>query len=86
FSAPASSPLQWPPTSLGPIFYDALIVSLNETREGKSWYKSTKGLQLASLKFCIACRTCQTLHLKVDTEIPRRLLAAADAPPPHPKR
>ncbi|CAM9798897.1 unnamed protein product [Ectocarpus sp. 12 AP-2014] len=34
----------------------------------------------------MACRNYQTLHLKVDSQIPRRLLAAADAPPPHPKR
>ncbi|CAB1103084.1 unnamed protein product [Ectocarpus sp. CCAP 1310/34] len=65
---------------------EALIVALNETCDGKSWYTSTKELQLASLDFCIACRNCQTVHLNVDEQIPRRLLASADAPPPHPKR
>ncbi|CAN0497454.1 unnamed protein product [Ectocarpus sp. 12 AP-2014] len=34
----------------------------------------------------MACRTAGHVHLKVDARIPRRLLAAADAPPPHPKR
>ncbi|CAN0500031.1 unnamed protein product, partial [Ectocarpus sp. 8 AP-2014] len=65
---------------------EALIVALNETCDGTSWYTSTKELQLASLEFCIACRNYQTVHLNVDEQIPRRLLATADAPPPHPKR
>ncbi|CAB1104348.1 unnamed protein product [Ectocarpus sp. CCAP 1310/34] len=65
---------------------NAIIVALNETSDGKSWYTSTKERQLASLEFCIACRNHQTLDLKVDSRTPRRLLAAADAPPPHPKR
>ncbi|CAM9880685.1 unnamed protein product [Ectocarpus sp. 12 AP-2014] len=34
----------------------------------------------------MACRNYQTLHLNVDGRTPRRLLATADAPPPHPKR
>ncbi|CAM9959828.1 unnamed protein product [Ectocarpus fasciculatus] len=38
------------------------------------------------MEFCMACRNYQTMHLIVDTAIPRRLLATADAPPPHPKR
>ncbi|CAN0362701.1 unnamed protein product [Ectocarpus sp. 12 AP-2014] len=65
---------------------EALIVAFNETCDGKSWYTSTKELQLASLEFCIACRNNPTVHMNVDERIPRRLLAAADAPPPHPKR
>ncbi|CAM9697055.1 unnamed protein product, partial [Ectocarpus sp. 12 AP-2014] len=65
---------------------NALIVALNETCDGKSWYTSTKELQLASLEFCIACRNYQTVQLKIDAQIPRRLLAAAGAPPAHPKR
>ncbi|CAN0469125.1 unnamed protein product [Ectocarpus sp. 12 AP-2014] len=65
---------------------NALTVTLNETCDGKGWYTSTKELQLTSFEFCMACRNFQTLHLKVDSQIPRRLLAAADAPPPHPKR
>ncbi|CAM9636191.1 unnamed protein product [Ectocarpus sp. 13 AM-2016] len=59
---------------------------MDETCDGKSWYTSIKELQLASLKFCIACRNYQTVQLKVDAQTPRRLLAAADDPPPHPKR
>ncbi|CBJ28452.1 conserved unknown protein [Ectocarpus siliculosus] len=64
----------------------SLIVALNETCDGTSWYTSTKELQRASLEFCIACRNYPIMHLKVDPQIPRNLLAAADAPPPHPKR
>ncbi|CAM9803120.1 unnamed protein product, partial [Ectocarpus fasciculatus] len=89
FSAPASSLLPSPPTTYGPASsscLNAIIVALNETCDGTSWYTSTKQLQLASLEFCIACRTHQTLRLEVDAKTPRRLLAAADAPPPHPKR
>ncbi|CAM9758939.1 unnamed protein product [Ectocarpus sp. 12 AP-2014] len=65
---------------------NALIVALNEMCDGSSWYTSTKELQLASLEICIACRTHRTMHLYVNRNIPRRLLAAADASPPHPKR
>ncbi|CAN0248587.1 unnamed protein product, partial [Ectocarpus fasciculatus] len=65
---------------------EALIVALNETCDGKSWYTSTKQLQLASLEFCIVCRNYPTVHLNVNELTPLRLLAAADAPPPHPKR
>ncbi|CAN0306423.1 unnamed protein product [Ectocarpus sp. 6 AP-2014] len=85
-SAPASSPLPSPQTSRGPTrnsCLNALTVALNETCDGKSWYTSTKELQLASLEFCMACRHHQTLHLNVDAKTPRRLLAAADAPPTH---
>ncbi|CAN0339036.1 unnamed protein product, partial [Ectocarpus sp. 12 AP-2014] len=89
-STAASSPLPSPPPNTpGPSdnsCLNALIVALNETCDGKSWYTSTKELQLASLEFCIACRNYQTVQLKVDAQIPRRLLAGADAPPPHPKR
>ncbi|CAN0225618.1 unnamed protein product [Ectocarpus sp. 8 AP-2014] len=88
-SAPGSSPLPLPPTAPGPgrsSCLNAIVVALNETCDGKSWYTSTKELQLASLGFCTACRNHQTVHLKVDVHIPRRLLAAADAPPPLPKR
>ncbi|CAN0477151.1 unnamed protein product, partial [Ectocarpus sp. 12 AP-2014] len=58
----------------------------NETRDGNNWYPSTKELQLASLQLCIAYRNYQTLHLKLDSSIPCRLLATADAPPLHPQR
>ncbi|CAN0436691.1 unnamed protein product, partial [Ectocarpus sp. 12 AP-2014] len=89
FSAPASPAILSPPTTPGPTSnscMNALTVTLNETCDGKGWYTSTKELQLTSFEFCMACRNFQTLHLKVDSQIPRRLLAAADAPPPHPKR
>ncbi|CBJ31671.1 expressed unknown protein [Ectocarpus siliculosus] len=84
-SASGSSPLPLPSTAPGPgrsSCLNAIVVALSETCDGKSWYTSTKELQLASLGFCTACRNHQTVHLKVDEHIPRRLLAAADAPPP----
>ncbi|CAN0399792.1 unnamed protein product [Ectocarpus fasciculatus] len=65
---------------------DAVVFALNETCDGKRWYTSTKELQLASLEFCMVCRNYNTVHLKVDAQTPRRLLEAADAPPPYPKR
>ncbi|CAN0164408.1 unnamed protein product [Ectocarpus fasciculatus] len=75
----------------GPIrnsFVNALIVALNQIEmcDGGSWYTSTKELLLVSLEVCMACRTHQTMHLTIDPNIPRRLLAAADASPPYPKR
>ncbi|CAM9963794.1 unnamed protein product, partial [Ectocarpus fasciculatus] len=88
FSAPAS-PLPLPATTPGPSrnsCLKAISVALNETCDGKRWYTSTKELQLASLELCIACRSYRMLHLNIDAEVPRRLLAAADAPPPHRKR
>ncbi|CAM9470004.1 unnamed protein product, partial [Ectocarpus sp. 12 AP-2014] len=89
FSAPAPFPPNSPPVTPGPSrssCLDAIVVALDETYDGTSWYTSTKELQLASLEFCEACRNHQTLHLKVDPHTPRSLLAAADAPPPHPNR
>ncbi|CAM9965343.1 unnamed protein product, partial [Scytosiphon promiscuus] len=65
---------------------DAFMVALNQSCDGKSWYTSTKELQLASLTFCGACRSVTTLTLKVDVDMPRSLMAAADAPAPSPKR
>ncbi|CAN0275411.1 unnamed protein product [Scytosiphon promiscuus] len=65
---------------------DAFAVVLNQTCEGSYWFASTKGLQLASLQFCAVCRNVATVTLRVDDAIPRRLLAAADAPPPGRKR
>ncbi|CBJ33433.1 expressed unknown protein [Ectocarpus siliculosus] len=88
FSAPAFPAVPLLPTMPGPSrssCLNALVIALNETCNGESWYTSTKELQLASLEFCVACRNYQTLHLKVDAQIPRRLLARADAPPPHPE-
>ncbi|CAM9712659.1 unnamed protein product, partial [Ectocarpus sp. 8 AP-2014] len=89
FSAPASSAVPSPPTTPGPnrnSCLNALIVALDETCDGRSWYTSTKELQLVSMEFCMVCRNYRTVHLIVDTDIPRRLLAAADAPHPHPNR
>lgn len=65
---------------------DAFAVALSQTCEGDRWYTSTKELQLASLDFCHACRSVTTLSLTVNDAIPRRLLAAADAPLPNRKR
>ncbi|CAN0043982.1 unnamed protein product, partial [Scytosiphon promiscuus] len=64
----------------------AFGVALSQTCDGKEWYASTRELQLASLQFCAACRGATTLTLRVDRDIPRRLLAAADAPPPNRKK
>ncbi|CAM9816795.1 unnamed protein product, partial [Ectocarpus fasciculatus] len=89
FSVPVSSPLPSPSSTRGPtsdLCLKALMVALSETCDGNSWYTSTKELQLASLEFCTTCRNYPTLHLTVDAHTPRRLLAAADAPSPHPKR
>ncbi|CAM9454120.1 unnamed protein product [Ectocarpus sp. 4 AP-2014] len=88
-SAPAFPAVPSPPTTPGHqrnSCLNAFIVALDDTCDGKRWYTSTKELQLASIDFCIACRKHQTLHLIVDTGIPRRLLAAADATPSHSKR
>ncbi|CAN0067461.1 unnamed protein product [Ectocarpus sp. 8 AP-2014] len=68
------------------VFIIAFNEMWGETWDAKGWYTSTKELQLASLEFCKVCRTYQTLHLNVEARTPRRLLAATDAPPLHPKR
>lgn len=66
---------------------DAFMIALKQTQDGNNWYTSTKELQLASLQFCAACRGMTTLlALKVKHDIPRRLLAAADASPPGSRR
>lgn len=54
---------------------DAFMVALNETCGGKKWYISTVQLQLASVEFCVACRSVSTLHLFVDEGTPRHLWA-----------
>ncbi|CAM9664753.1 unnamed protein product [Scytosiphon promiscuus] len=61
---------------------DAFSVALGQTCDGKSWYTSTKELQLASLPFCAACRSVTTLALVVNDKTPRTLMAVADAPLP----
>ncbi|CAN0055732.1 unnamed protein product [Ectocarpus fasciculatus] len=87
FSAPAPSVVPSPPTTSGRSHtscLNALIVALNETCDGKNWHTSTKELQLASLDFCIVCRTDQTIHMKFETTTPSWLLAAAAAEDPLP--
>ncbi|CAN0449996.1 unnamed protein product, partial [Ectocarpus fasciculatus] len=46
---------------------DAFTVALNQACDGqeKCWYASTLELQLVSLEFCGACRSVQTLHVRV---------------------
>ncbi|CAN0528212.1 unnamed protein product, partial [Ectocarpus sp. 8 AP-2014] len=46
---------------------DAFTVALNQACDGheKRWYVSTMELQLVSLEFCGACRSVQTLHVRV---------------------
>ncbi|CAN0452445.1 unnamed protein product, partial [Hapterophycus canaliculatus] len=65
---------------------DVFIVALNQACEGDGWYTSTKELQRASLQLCAACRSVTTLGLRVNCLTPRRLLAAAVAPPSNHKR
>ncbi|CAN0441526.1 unnamed protein product, partial [Ectocarpus sp. 12 AP-2014] len=65
-SAPGSSPVRATPPTPGRASsscLSALIVALNDTCDGTSWYTSTKELQLASLEFCTACRNYPTMHL-----------------------
>ncbi|CAN0193582.1 unnamed protein product, partial [Hapterophycus canaliculatus] len=57
---------------------DAITVALNQSWDAKRWYTSTMELQLASLDFCVACRSVPTLHLIVDDDTPSRLLRFAD--------
>ncbi|CAM9614495.1 unnamed protein product, partial [Ectocarpus sp. 13 AM-2016] len=46
---------------------DAFTVALNQACDGnvKRWYVSTMELQLVSLELCGACRSVQTLHVRV---------------------
>ncbi|CAM9709988.1 unnamed protein product, partial [Sphacelaria rigidula] len=55
---------------------DAFTIALNEASSERGSYMSTMHLQLASLKFCIACRGVSTLRVTVDRHTPRRLWAA----------
>lgn len=64
----------------------AFAAALDQTCNGGEWYTSTKELQLVSLQFCTTCRGATTLTLRVNADIPRRLLAAADAPSRNRKR
>ncbi|CAM9376337.1 unnamed protein product [Ectocarpus sp. 12 AP-2014] len=59
---------------------DAFVVALNETcHEGKC-IMSTTALQLASLQFCVACRSASTLRLRIHTDTPRHLWAKDSGP------
>lgn len=62
--------------------FDAIFVALNQTSGGQPWYVSKTQLQLASIQLCVACRRSATFQLTIDDNIPRRLLAHADAPAP----
>lgn len=55
----------------------AFNIALSGCYHGKRWYTSTLQLQLASLNYCIACRSVPTLHLLVDDDTPRQMLDAA---------
>ncbi|CAM9481601.1 unnamed protein product, partial [Ectocarpus sp. 13 AM-2016] len=54
---------------------DALVVALNQACDGqeKRWYVSTLELQLVSLEVCGACRSVQTLHVRVKRQTPPSL-------------
>ena len=54
-------------------------MALNQACDRQPWYTSIRELQLATIPFCVACRTVTTVHLTVDNETPPHLLAAADA-------
>ncbi|CAN0014854.1 unnamed protein product, partial [Ectocarpus sp. 6 AP-2014] len=54
---------------------DAFVVALNQACDGqeKRWYVSTLELQLVSLEVCGACRSVQTLHVRVKRQTPPSL-------------
>ncbi|CAM9551785.1 unnamed protein product, partial [Ectocarpus sp. 12 AP-2014] len=79
---PVLSPSAHGPT--GNPCLDAFAVVLNNTCDGKPWFASTQELQLVSLQLCGACRAFNNVHLEANPQIPRTLLAAADAPAAHP--
>ena len=56
---------------------DAFSVALNQA-DSNGWYSSTLQLQLASLQFCLMCRSGSTLHLIVIDD--RQTLLFEDAP------
>ena len=60
---------------------DAFTVALlQQTVGGTKWFASTAQLQLASLQFCLACRSVRTLHLRVQSDTPRYLWATVGIP------
>lgn len=63
----------------GKLCVEALIVSINQSSDMRQWYTVTKELQLASLQLCEACRRAQSVHLRVDDDIPTTLLAEVGA-------
>ena len=56
---------------------DAFSIALNQA-DSSGWYSSTMQLQLASLQFCVMCRSVSTLHLVVIDD--RQTLPFEDAP------
>ncbi|CAM9602449.1 unnamed protein product, partial [Ectocarpus fasciculatus] len=54
---------------------DVFFVALDQACDGqaKRWYASTLELQLVSLAFCGACRSVQTLHVRVAQQTPLSL-------------
>ncbi|CAN0008046.1 unnamed protein product, partial [Hapterophycus canaliculatus] len=61
---------------------DAFAVTLNQACDTDDWYTTTVKLQLASLQFCVACRSVPTLHLRVDKKTPARPWSDEDATRP----
>ena len=57
---------------------DAFSTALNQA-DSSGWYSSTLQLQLASLQFCVMCRSVSTLHLIVKDNIHALLLEDAPA-------
>ena len=57
---------------------DAFTIALNQVNSSSGWYSSTLQLQLASLQFCVVCRSVSTLHLLVKDGMPT--LMFEDAP------
>ncbi|CAM9488248.1 unnamed protein product, partial [Sphacelaria rigidula] len=56
---------------------DAITILLNEACSVQHPYLSTKNLELASLQFCLACRSVSTLHVNVGRNTPKRLWATS---------
>ncbi|CAN0073129.1 unnamed protein product, partial [Ectocarpus sp. 6 AP-2014] len=69
-------------TTGGKIEYlDVLMATLNPACDGQAtrWYESTLELQRASRAFCEACRSFQTLHVRIDGRTPPSLWSPASS-------
>ncbi|CAN0006917.1 unnamed protein product, partial [Ascophyllum nodosum] len=67
---------------------DAFSIALHQA-DSSGWYSSTFQLQLASLQFCVVCRTVSTLHLIVENDKYTSLFddaPASDIKPKKPRR